>query len=167
MRTELTLASLKEHLQANCGDMLAACKATGVSLIFVEQWRRDDKKVHAELQEAERVGTQGLVSAAIQRAVHGVQEDVYYKGIVVGGKTAYSDSLLTTLLKAKVPEFAKDADGASTNVTVNIANVMPRADNYEQWLQMKDQTVKQLAKPAVAVEEAVFEEVSPFAGIEL
>ena len=164
MRNEETLKRLEDELQQNCGDMLSAAKSLGVSAFFVEQWRKDDKQVHERLREAERVGIQGLVSAAIQRGVHGVEEDIYYKGEVVGQKRNYSDSLLTTLLKAKVPEFAKDGEGGG-GVTINIANVMPRANSYQEWLEMKQTT---LAPPLAQIEDATFEEVvNPFEGIEL
>jgi DNA-binding transcriptional regulator YdaS (Cro superfamily) len=161
MRNELMLTALEAELQRNCGDMLAAAQACGVSLIFVNQWAKDDAKVAERLKEAANVGTQGLVSAAIKRAVHGVDEDVYFKGEVVGAKRVYSDGLLQTLLKAKVPEFSKDGESSGTNVTVNIANVVPRAENYEQWLAMKQAT---LAKPPAQIEapiEAEYVEVVP------
>lgn len=186
MRNEATLNAIASELQRNCGDILAACKAVGVSLLFVNQWRKDDKIANEKFTEAERVGTQGLVSAAIQRAVHGVEEDVYYKGAVVGHKTSYSDGLLTTLLKAKVPEFAKEAEGGSVNVQVNVANLMPRATSYEQWLQMKSSTLNKalpppderenalealgrvMCEPSDDVIEAEYVEVEPaFKGIEL
>lgn len=169
MRTEMTLATITAELQINCGDRLHACRTAGVSLVFLEQWMKDDKIVAEKVLEAERVGTMGLVSAAIQRGVRGVEEDVYYKGEVVGTKRNYSDGLLQTLLKAKVAEFAKDGEGGGTNVTVNIANVMPRADNYDQWLEMKRSTMAPaLAAPAEQIEDvsdAVFEsvEASPVA----
>lgn len=175
MRNQLTLDALCRELQMNCGDALAACKAVGVSLIFLNQWRKDDKEVHEKITEAERVGTQGLVSAAIQRGVQGIQKDVYYKGIVVGQQTEYSDSLLNTLLRVKVPEFAKDGEHAP-QVTVNIANLMPRATTYEEWLAMKDATLSRVEQPALpapvaeeTVQDAVFEEVpvSAFAGLDL
>jgi hypothetical protein len=101
---------------------------------------KDDELTRTTLQEAAAVGAQGLVSAAIQRAVHGVDEDVYYKGMVVGSKTNYSDTLLTTLLKARVEEF-RTPDAATPQVTVNIANLMPRATSYEEWLGMKGSTL--------------------------
>jgi hypothetical protein len=147
MRNEMTLNALVGELQRNCGDILAAAKAVGVSLMFVSTWRKDDKKVDEILIEAERVGYQGLVSAAIQRAVYGVPKGVYYKGARVGEEPDYSDGLLQTLLKAKVPEFAKDAEGAGVQVNVNVANIMPRAANYQEWLAMKDQTINR-ALPA-------------------
>lgn len=160
MRNEITLNALATELQRNCGDTLAACRAVGVSLVFVNQWRKDDKVANEILSEAERVGTQGLVSAAIQRAVHGVEEDVYYKGEVVGQKVNYSDGLLTTLLKAKVPEFAKDSEGGNVQVNVNVANIMPRAANYSEWLAMKDQTVNR-ALPSPTVDDAIDAEYVP------
>jgi DNA-binding transcriptional regulator YdaS (Cro superfamily) len=143
MRNEATLAALVGELQRNCGDTLAAAKAVGVSLVFVNQWAKDDPKVKEQLVEAAAVGTQGLVSAAIQRAVHGVQEDIYYKGEVCGEKTVYSDGLLQTLLKAKVQEFANPGEnGGQVNVHVQVANLMPRATTYEEWLAMKHQTAQ-------------------------
>lgn len=189
MRNETTLNTLKRQLELNCGDTLAAAKAAGVSLVFVNQWRRDDPEVHEALLEAERVGTQGLVSAAIQRGVHGVPEDVWYKGQIVGQKINYSDSLLTTLLKAKVDDFKKENESGGVNVQVNVANLMPRATSYEQWLAMKDQTLNKalpaptdadrdaslealgriMTQPPADVIDAEYAEVpaNPFAGIDL
>lgn len=171
MRTETTLATLVLHLQSNCGDMLDACGKAGVSMFFVAQWRKDDKKVDEVLKEAEALGVQCLVSAAIHRGVRGVDEDVYYKGVVVGQKKNYSDTLLNSLLKAKVPEFAT-GEGGGAHVTVNVANIMPRPDNYEDWLAMKSSTDKHLAEQKLLeqAEDAVFETVEPeniFKGIEL
>lgn len=175
MRNEMTLDAIARELERNCGDELAAARSIGVSLHFINQWRKDDKAVDERLTEAARVGAQGLVSAAIQRAVHGVQEDVYFKGKVCGQKTSYSDGLLQTLLKAKVPEFAKEAgDGGSVQVQVNVANLMPRATSYEQWLSMKQQTLERhdvaLPAPSDEVIDAEYVEVpkqTAFAGIEL
>ena len=175
MRNEATLEGLARELERNCGDELAAARALGVSLHFVNQWRKDDKIVDERLTEAARVGTQGLVSAAIQRAVHGVKKGVYFKGERVDEELVYSDGLLQTLLKAKVPEFAKEGENGGVQVNVNVANVMPRASSYEEWLSMKTQT---LAKPAQALpapdnsniieaEYAAIEPVSVFQGIDL
>ena len=161
MRNELMLTAIEAELQRNCGDMLAAAQACGVSLIFIRQWAKDDEKVAARIKEACEVGTQGLVSAAIKRAVRGVEEDVYFKGEVVGQKTVYSDGLLQTLLKAKVPEFSKDGENGGTHVTVNVANVVPRAENYEQWLAMKQATLSKPVEQLPAPVEAEYTELTP------
>lgn len=151
MRNVYTLERLTDALTRNCGDRLAAARECGVSLMFVQQWCKDDPETAKVLREAELVGTQGLVSAAIQRAVHGIERDVYYKGEVVGQQLEYSDTLLATLLKAKVEDF-KPASDAPPQVTVNIANLMPRASSYDEWLAMKEQTLALPApKPANAL----------------
>jgi hypothetical protein len=166
MRTEMTLTMLCGHLQSNCGDMLDACRRTGVSMIFVNQWRKDDKIAHERLLEAERYGMQGLVSEAIRRGARGVDEDVYYKGDVVGQKRVYSDGQLQTLLKAKIPEFT-DPGSNGVNVNIQIANVMPRANNYEEWLAMKQQTLAPLELPAPVEAEYVEVPANPFEGVDL
>lgn len=139
MRNEHTLEAILDALTHNCGDALAACKRVGVSLLFLNQWCKDDPQVAERVEEATRVGAQGLLSAAIQRGVHGVEKAVYYKGRQIDTETVYSDSLLGLLLKAKGGADFK-ADNPAPSVQVNIANLMPRASNYEEWLAMKEQT---------------------------
>lgn len=171
MRSEFTLAALCNELQQNFGDELAAARTVGVSLVFVNQWAKDDPKVKEALAEAARVGTQGLYTAAVQRGVVGVEEDVYYKGVVVGQKVNYSDSLLGKLMEAKLPEFRKGADASAPSVTVNIANVMPRANNYQEWLAMKQQTLAAPTTDAVDVEVQDITDAepvrNPFEGVNL
>lgn len=143
MRTEANLHRLVEELQGNCGDLFAACRTVGVSLVFVRTWMKDDKDVAAALVEAERVGAMQIQSEAIRRAVHGYEKGVYFKGCLVDTETVYSDGLMQTLLKGKLPEiYAKDADGGGNvfNGPTQI-NVMPRADNYEEWLNMRSATL--------------------------
>lgn len=175
MRNQATLDKLADQLTSNCGDWLSAARTCGVSLQFVQQWMKDDPTTRELLQEAAQVGTQGLVSAAIQRAVHGVEKGVYYKGVKVDTELQYSDTLLTTLLKAKVEEFKQN--DAAPAVTVNIANLMPRASNYEEWLAMKTSTAaamlpSQMDNPVLppdnSITEAEYEVIHvPFKGISL
>jgi hypothetical protein len=143
MRTQVKLDELVHALQSNCGDMFDACRRCSVSLVFVQAWMKDDKDVAAALIEAERVGALALQSAAIQRAVHGVEKGVYFKGERVDSEIQYSDGLLQTLLKARLPEtFGKEGEGAGNtfNGPTQI-NIMPRANTYDEWLQMRDKTL--------------------------
>lgn len=164
MRTETTLSALVAQLSANCGDMFEACRDCGVSTIFVRQWRKDDVEVDKALTEAEQVGAMRLESAAIQRAVHGIDKNVYYKGEIIDTEKQYSDTLLTTLLKARVPGFKSEAEGGNHFHAPTQINIMPRAENYEQWLEMKAQTLNapapQLEAPRDDALEADFTDVS-------
>lgn len=175
MRTQAILDELCSRLSENMGDMYSACRAVGVSLQFVNAWRKDDPKTDEAITEACNFGHMGLYSAAVQRAVRGVDRPVWYRGEQVGVETEYSDGLLRRLLDVKLPEFHKDAEGGGTNVTVNIANVMPRAENYEQWLAMRSSTDKKLANdkalalapPDTSIEAEFTDVSSVFQGVEL
>lgn len=144
MRTQSKLDELVQALQRNCGDLFDACRQCAVSPVFVRTWMKDDTEVHAAIVEAERVGALALQSEAIRRAVQGVEKGVYFKGERVDTETVYSDGLLQTLLKGRLPEtFGKDGEGGGNtfNGPTQI-NIMPRADTYDQWLAMKDATLK-------------------------
>jgi hypothetical protein len=179
MRNQETLDNLVLHLENNCADLLDAARKCGVSLQFVRQWRKDDETTDQIITAAMQNGVAGLISEATRRAVHGVEKGVYYRGELVATETEYSDTLLTTLLKARVPEFAQRED-QRPQLTVNIANLMPRAGNYEEWLAMKDQTAQrslptysdseaaEAVAPAQDVLDADFTPIEcPFKGIEL
>lgn len=173
MRTATTLSALIAELSANCGDMFEACRTVMVSTMFVTQWRKDDKEVDAQLREAERVGAMRLESEAIRRAVHGVKKGVYYQGDRVDEETVYSDTLLQVVMKANIAKYATGGDsGGNTFNGPTQINIMPRADNYGDWLAMKDATNARRALPAAApaIETADFVEIpnSPdFVGIDL
>lgn len=152
MRTEGNLTVLCEALTLNCGDFFDACKTASLSPSFVRKWMKDDSDVKAAIDNATELGSLGLEAVAIKRAVHGVEEDVYYQGEVVGQKTVYSDGLLTTLMKGRLKE--RYGNESNTNVNVNLAQqlqIMPRAGSYEEWLQMKNVTPKVLEGPTVDV----------------
>lgn len=164
MRTDEKLAEICDQLLRNCGDLHDAARWVGLSPMFVTAWMKDDKVAAEQITEAQRVGWLGLESAALERAVRGVDEDVYYRGAVVGKKTVYSDGLLGKLLEARVPAFKKGEAGNTFNGPTQI-NIMPRADNYEQWLAMKDSTGQFEASQKIAIEdkteEAEYVELDP------
>lgn len=141
MRTDEKLQEICERLHVNCGDIHEAARYCGVSPYFIHQWMKDDPKASEALNEAKMVGYGGLESEAVRRAVRGVEEDVWFKGAVVGSKTVYSDGLLGKLLEAKVPEFSKKEGTGNSFYGPTQINIMPRAENYEDWLAMRDQTL--------------------------
>lgn len=164
MRNELTLAAITTALQRNCGDRTAAAQSAGVSPLFLERWIRDDSKVKEAVEEAQRVGFMGLESEAIRRGVHGIDEAVWYKGEVVGSQRKYSDTLLAKMLEARTPEYSKKDVSTTANFNgPTQINIMPRAENYDQWLEIRAteearRKAERLPAPEV-VEDAVFEDV--------
>lgn len=140
MRTDEKLKEICDELTRNCGDIHAAARTCGCSPHFVVTWMRDDPEAAKLIDEACRVGWLGLESEAIRRGTQGVQKPVFYKGIIVGHQTEYSDGLLGKVMEARLPQYNKKESGNTFNGPTQI-NIMPRAENYEQWLAMKDQTM--------------------------
>lgn len=179
MRTDEKLQEIVDRLHSNCGDIHEAARWCGVSPAFVYSWIKDDKVAADALNEAQRVGWAGLESEAIRRAVHGVNEDVYYKGMAVGTKTVYSDGLLGKLMEARLPEYKKGEGAMNQFNGPTQINIMPRANTYDEWLAMRDTTLQRrdaeaaaavsdeakaayaLMAPPEQIEEATFEEIPP------
>lgn len=152
MRTDEKLEEICDRLETNCGDIHEAARYCGVSPNFVYSWIKDDKVAAERFREAQRVGYGGLESEAIRRAVRGVEKDVYYKGEVVGHETVYSDGLLGKLMEARLPEYSKK-EGGNNFLGPTQINIMPRADTYEDWLAMRDQTLNRgNSEPIRAIE---------------
>lgn len=140
MRTDELLEQIVDRLHYNCGDLHEAARYCGVSPAFLFTWIKEDSQAADTFKEAQRVGYAGLESEAIRRAVVGDAKGVYYKGEQVGTEYVKSDGLLTKLLEARVPEYRKGEQGGNTYIGQQV-NLMPRAENYEQWLTMRDATL--------------------------
>lgn len=71
-----------------------------------------------------------LEEAAVERAVEGVDEPIYYQGEHVGDKKKYSDDLLKFLMQANNPTKYGKADGKTGGapIVVQIANFSQSAD---------------------------------------
>lgn len=157
MRTDDKLKEICDNLRRTCGDLHASARQAGVSVDFVTNWIKDDQVAASDIEEAQRVGYMALESAAIERGVHGVVKGVYYKGEKIDEERHYSDSLLAKMLEARVPAYKKGEQSANTFNGPTQINIMPRAENFEQWLEMKKTTLadrdEKKALPAPKVPE--------------
>lgn len=123
-------------LYRECGNIKASCKAAGINRSTYYDWRDHDEAFKALLPDAQADACDTLEFAAYERAVKGIEEPVVSMGRIVyeevpakdkdgnplldkdghqimkQGKPLmirkYSDSLLTTLLKANLREKYKD-----------------------------------------------------------
>lgn len=84
---------------------------------YLARVRRFDPDFSAQWDEALDVAMDILEDAAHERAVDGVREPIFHKGVIVGYKQKYSDGLLTTLLKANNPDKYRE----NTKVDVNVS----------------------------------------------
>ena len=92
-----------------------SCKAAGISRQTYYDWRDEDGAFKAQLAEADLEAMDTLEYAAHDRAVNGIPSYVVSQGKLVYGpdkhpliEHKYSDTLLITLLKARMPEKYKD-----------------------------------------------------------
>ena len=117
VRDQQTLEDIVSNLETNCGDLAGACTnicSTG----WLKRWMHDDPKVEAVIRDAMDTGAMGLESAAITRAVHGVEEPVFYRDEIVGHRKKYSDTLLVKMLESRKPDVYGRRMDVNTNITV-------------------------------------------------
>jgi hypothetical protein len=152
-RTPDALEALEQAICECHGDLLAACRTLGANFREACLWREADPEVAQRIHAAQLIGWATLENAAYQRAVHGTDRNVYYQGEVVGTEKVFSDSLLTQMLKARVPAYGEEA-AAKSPVTVNVA-VMPRAASYEDWVVQRQRMLS--GDPASPVEPPVLD----------
>jgi hypothetical protein len=133
------------------GNIKASCKAAGIHRSTYYDWRDHDEAFKAELPDASEDANDTLEFAAYDRAVRGVESHVVSMGrvvyeeeqardksgnplldsndrpIMLRGKPIierkYSDALLTTLLKARMPEKYKDKQQVDLNAQANPQDV--------------------------------------------
>lgn len=85
-----------------------AADRVGVSCTTLYKTRGEDVEFAAAWDVAYDQGTTVLEAEAQRRAVQGVTEPVFNKGVIVGHVQKYSDLLLIFLLKARAPQRFRD-----------------------------------------------------------
>lgn len=101
--TDLFLRALRQHGLVN-----TAATTAGVTKRTVDRLREKSAEFDYAVETALEEAADELELEARRRAVEGVEKGVWYQGEEVGTELQFSDTLLTTLLKAKrADEFAE------------------------------------------------------------
>ncbi|THD35423.1 MAG: hypothetical protein E7773_13405 [Sphingomonas sp.] len=90
------------------GDVEEACAYVRLSVYQARQLRRDHPSFRAAWDRALEQSVATLEQAAIERALHGVEEPVWHAGKIVGTRRRYSDGLLRTMVTRGGPAQRKD-----------------------------------------------------------
>lgn len=98
------------------GNVSEACRVSKLSRANVYKLRRNVPEFKQAWSEAIKHARDNLEREAYRRAVEGVKRTVYQGGRAVGTVVEYSDSLLTTMLRARHPAYAKTGGGTQVNV---------------------------------------------------
>ena len=89
------------HHLARHGLITKAAAAVGTTKKQVRMLMEQSIEFEAAVEEALETATDEIELAARNRAVHGVEKSIFYKGEECGVETVYSDSLAALFLKAK------------------------------------------------------------------
>lgn len=170
LRLAGTLDEKRKHIVlrviAETANLKLACAAAGYKNTgAINKLRKTDAAFEEAFQEACEAAGDMLESEAVRRAVEGVRKPVWFKGEIVGHEVVYSDSLLTTLLKASKPDKYADRQKQETNINVKVGvAVIPMATKREDW-EARSAIVhdeqKKLYAPPEQVIDATFTEVKP------
>jgi hypothetical protein len=103
----------------------AACMQAGIERSLVYYWQEHDPSFSLRFNIAEKEANDVIRAELFRRAVQGYEKPVVSVGKVVYGQDGkpltervYSDSLLSLLAKARMPEF-RDKQSVDLNATVN------------------------------------------------
>lgn len=129
----------------------AACMAAGIDRSLVYYWQEHDTEFSLRFNVANQEANDLLFAAAWERGVKGYEKPMVSLGrpVFVDGKPlmekVYSDSLLSLLMKARMPEFReKQSIDVQANVTgslqSDLSNELRLLTNeqlaqFKTWLQ--------------------------------
>lgn len=107
------------------GNVSEACKVSRISRPTVYRMRREIPEFREAWETAMANARDVLDREAYRRAVEGVERKVYQGGREVGTVREYSDTLLTLMLKARHPDYAKTVGKVEVNQAQVTATVGP------------------------------------------
>jgi hypothetical protein len=120
------------RLYPQCGTVELAAKQVPVTRPTVYNWIHADaefaKKVDDIKPVAKNVFLGALEEEARRRAVEGIDEPVFYKGVLVNHVKKYSDTLLMFLLNGAAPE--KYRQRIDTDITSKGNEIKPPVNIY-------------------------------------
>ncbi|MEK0313735.1 hypothetical protein [Cohnella sp. 56] len=93
---------------AQTANITQSAKAADVERGLHYVWMQNDPVYAAAFESAKEEAAEYLEQEARRRAVHGVDEPVFYQGEAVGKVRKYSDTLLIFLMKGAMPDKYKD-----------------------------------------------------------
>lgn len=146
---------------AKTGHIEQSCHAVGYAdSTYLRKLKNKDPDFAAKWDAALLVAAEEiLIPEAHRRALEGVQEPVYHKGVIVGFKQRYSDQLLMFLIKGAMPsKYGSHIKlDAEINGKFGIAAIPLQATNDDDW--EKDAHAVHVAQKTISLEESEFEEV--------
>lgn len=120
---------------ARSGNITLAARMAGWRYpTIAEEHRKSDPQFALAWSDAQKQANDALVAEARRRAIDGVQEPVFYKGLQIGSITKYSDKMLEILLKGEMPDKYGNAQTADSDDSgVLVIPRSPETTTIEDW----------------------------------
>lgn len=115
------------------GLVVTSARSAGTNSRRIKSECELDKEFALDFQEALQIYSELAQKELARRAIEGVEETVYFQGMPCGTKINYSNSLLTTLVKAKSPEF-REKLSVDTTIHGGVLLTLPQAQTQEAWI---------------------------------
>lgn len=133
---------------AKTGRVAQSARAAGYTdSRFLQKMRSEDEDFAKEWARAVDAAGDLLEDTAVQRAVEGVSEPVFYKGMVVGHKVIYSDALLQFLLKHNKPDKYRENQNNGGGSAFNFAVLPVPLANADDWEKVANKVLEGQAMP--------------------
>lgn len=111
---------------ARTGIVGMALRAANVDRTTLLVWQEHDETFSMRTRMAMKEADDNIRSEIRRRAVEGVIKPIYYKGKMVDSIREYSDALLHTLAKSRMPEFREKSE-VSVSGSLTVIDVVQRA----------------------------------------
>lgn len=143
---------------SNHGVVKHACTKAGISRLTFYYSYQSDEDFRRLVDDAMVLGAVNIEDEAKIRAVEGVEEDIYFKGEVVGTIRKFSDFLLVFLLKGNFPHKYNNtatSEEVSSNIfgqqKVNINAAVKSTDAREiNYASLTDEQLRNLVASSVS-----------------
>jgi hypothetical protein len=106
--------------------VLDAAAISGVDASLPYKMRQEDDTFRRDWNSMCDMSSRLIEQEALRRGVRGTLRPVFYKGEIVGETREYSDSLLSTLLKGRMPKYRDNAKVSvvhNTSIFSDVANL--------------------------------------------
>lgn len=95
--------------------VISACKATDISRTHVYRSRAADAEFAKTWDDIVGEVNDLLEASAIDHAINGIPEPVFYKGVIVGYVIKYPENLRQFLLRNRMAEYRRDRTPETTS----------------------------------------------------
>lgn len=147
-----------EILGRNGGNAIKAAKAVGYpDTAALRAHRKKDPDFERRWDEAIATSNDVLEATAIEWAVEGIEKPVWYQGQIAGVERERSAGLLTTMLKARMPDtYSEKREIKGTiNHRVGVALIpmlRPSNEDWEKTALANHEPVKSLPAPTQVID---------------